>query len=146
MHPDTDLTVARPGPHDGGAGRVADVPREPEVGEHPAEGITIKYHSCGEVLRQNAERAGKALTLRRYRPWIPTSRPRTSACGSAAPTAGAEADAHPGEETAREGLRRRERSARDKTGQMSLRTIIGIFTAVLRTRKSLVAGNLPASP
>ena len=36
------------------------------------------------------------------------------ASGSAALAAAAEADAHPGEETAREGLRRPERSANEK--------------------------------
>ena len=31
---DLHLTVARTGPHDGGAGRVADAPGGPEVGEN----------------------------------------------------------------------------------------------------------------
>ena len=65
-HVDFDLTVARIGPHDGGAGRVANAPGGPEVGEHAPEGITTKYHSCGEALRPIPERAGKARRLRRY--------------------------------------------------------------------------------
>ena len=56
---DLDLTVARAGPHDGGIGRAADAPGGPVVGGHAPEGITTKYQSCGEALRQNAERAGK---------------------------------------------------------------------------------------
>ena len=33
-----DLTVARTGPYDGGAGGVADASGGPEVGEHPRTG------------------------------------------------------------------------------------------------------------
>ena len=44
---DLDLTVARTGPRDGGAGGVADAPRGPEVGEHAPEGITTKDYSRG---------------------------------------------------------------------------------------------------
>ena len=50
-----DLAVARTGPHDGGAGRVADAPGGgPEVGEHAPEGNNNKTYSssCGEALRQ----------------------------------------------------------------------------------------------
>ena len=93
---DLDLTVARTGPHDGGAGRAADVPGRPEVGGHPPEEITTK-DSCGEALRQT-------LSCRRLRTYTlgrsASSRPRTTACGaarayrqSAAPTAVAEAGA-----------------------------------------------------
>ena len=64
---DLDLTVARTGRHDDGAGREADAPGGSEVGEYAPEGITIKYHSCSEELRQNAEMVGKARRLRRYR-------------------------------------------------------------------------------
>ena len=39
---DLDLTVARIGPHDGGAGRVADAPGGPEVEEYAPNGITTK--------------------------------------------------------------------------------------------------------
>ena len=39
---DLDLTVARTGPHDGGAGKVADASGGPEGGEHAPEGITTK--------------------------------------------------------------------------------------------------------
>ena len=63
---DLDLTVARAGPHDGGAGRAANAPGRPEVGEHAPEEITIRVPSCGEAMRRNAERAGKARRLRRY--------------------------------------------------------------------------------
>ena len=56
---DLDLTVAYTGPHDDGASRAADAPGRPEIGGHTPEGITIKYSSCGEALRQDAERAGK---------------------------------------------------------------------------------------
>ena len=63
---DLDPTVARTGPHDGGAGRVADAPGGPEVGEHAPEGITTKVNFCVDALRQNAERARKARRLRRY--------------------------------------------------------------------------------
>ena len=59
---DLDLTVARLGPHDGGAGRAADASWGAAVREHAREEITIKEHSCGEALRQNA----KARRLRRY--------------------------------------------------------------------------------
>ena len=63
---DLDLTVARTGPHDGGVGRVADVPWGPEVGEHADEqGIMTKDNSCGEALLQDDERARKARRLRR---------------------------------------------------------------------------------
>ena len=51
-------------------------------------------------------------------------RVRRRASGSAAPTAAAEVDARPGEETARKGFRRRKRSANKGKCQMSLRTII----------------------
>ena len=54
---DLDLAVARTGPHDGGAVRVADAPGGPEVEEHAPEEITTNYHSCAEALRQNAESA-----------------------------------------------------------------------------------------
>ena len=54
-------------------------------------------------------------------------RVRRRASGSAAPAAAAEVDAHPGGETAREGLRRLERSAKANKCDMSLRTIIGLF-------------------
>ena len=52
---------------------------------------------------------------------------RRGPSGSAAPSAAAEAGARPGEETARVGLRRRERSANEKKCQISPRTIIGLF-------------------
>ena len=63
---DLDLTVARTCPHHDGARRAADASGGPEVGDHALKGITIQYHSCGGALRQNAERAGKTRTLRRY--------------------------------------------------------------------------------
>ena len=47
---DLDLTVARAGPHDAGAGRAANAPSGPEVGKHPPEEITIRANSCGETL------------------------------------------------------------------------------------------------
>ena len=50
---------------------------------------------------------------------------RRGASGSAAPAAAAEVVGRPGEETAQEGLRRRERSANEKKCQTSLRTIVG---------------------
>ena len=56
-HVDLDLAVARTGPHDGGAVRVADAPGGPEVEEHAPEEITTNYHSCAEALRQTAESA-----------------------------------------------------------------------------------------
>ena len=51
---DLDLTVARAGPHDGGAGRAADAPGGREVGGHAPEGLMIRVNSCVEALRQNA--------------------------------------------------------------------------------------------
>ena len=62
-----DLTVARTDSHDSGTGRVADPSGGPQVGEHAPGGITTKYHSCGEALRQNTDRAGKARRMWRYR-------------------------------------------------------------------------------
>ena len=66
-------------------------------------------------------------------------RVRRRASGSAAPAAAAEADAGLGEEAAREGLRRRERSAHEKRCQMSLRTIICILTRCRRTNASAIS-------
>ena len=40
---DLDLAVARTGPHEVGAGRAADPPGGPEVGEHAPEQIATKY-------------------------------------------------------------------------------------------------------
>ena len=37
-----DLTVVRTGPRDDGAGRAADAPGGPDVGEHTPEGVTMK--------------------------------------------------------------------------------------------------------
>ena len=54
---DLDLRVARTGPHDGGAGRVADAPGGPEVREHAPERITTKDQSCGVALHLDSERA-----------------------------------------------------------------------------------------
>ena len=79
---DLDPTVACIGSRDGAAGRVANAPGGPEVGEHAPEGITTKLNFCVEALRQNAERAGKARRLRRYPSLIRTSRPRASTCGA----------------------------------------------------------------
>ena len=39
---DFDLTVGRKGSHDDGAGRAADAPGGPDVGEHTPEGVTMK--------------------------------------------------------------------------------------------------------
>lgn len=50
----------------------------------------------------------------------------------------AEADARPGEKIAGEGFRRRERSAKEKKHQMSLGTVIGVFTRGLRRRPAHV--------
>ena len=55
-------------------------------------------------------------------------RVRHRASESDSSAAAAEADACPGEETAREGLRWRERSANEEKCKISLKTIIGIFT------------------
>lgn len=84
---------------------------------------------CVETLRGKE----KARRLGRYTFGDPgvealRERVRRRASGSAAPAAAAEVGASPGEECAREGLRRRERSANEKKYQMSLRTIISIFT------------------
>ena len=49
---DLDPTVARTGPHDGGAGRAADPPGAPEAEEHPPEEIRTKLNFFVEVLRQ----------------------------------------------------------------------------------------------
>ena len=48
---DLDRMVVRTGPHEGGAGGVADAPGGAEVGEHASEGIMVKDHACGEALR-----------------------------------------------------------------------------------------------
>ena len=45
---DPDLAVARTGPHEVGAGRTANPPGGPEVGEHASEEIATKYRSCDE--------------------------------------------------------------------------------------------------
>ena len=45
---DLELKATRTGPHDGGAGGVADGPEGPVVGEHATEGTTRKYTSCRE--------------------------------------------------------------------------------------------------
>ena len=42
---DLDLAIDRAVPHDGGAGRAANAPGEPEVGERALEGITIRVNS-----------------------------------------------------------------------------------------------------
>ena len=55
---DLGLTVARVGPHNGGAGRAAIAQGRPEIGKHAPEEITKELKSCGEALRQNAQRAG----------------------------------------------------------------------------------------
>lgn len=51
---DLDLTFARRGLHDGGAGSAADPLEAPRVGEYAPEEITMmKYFSCDEALRGN---------------------------------------------------------------------------------------------
>ena len=46
-------TAARMGPHDGGAGRAADAPGRPEVGEHAAEEITPRHITCVKHMLRN---------------------------------------------------------------------------------------------
>ena len=71
---------------------------------------------CAKSLRAQERPVDCGDTRRRFRH-------RTRASGSSAPAAATEADARPGEETARESLRRRERSASEKKCQMSQRLI-----------------------
>ena len=63
---DVDLTVTRSGPYDDGAGTAADPPGDRRSESTPLKEITIRHHSCGEALSQNAERVGKARRLRKY--------------------------------------------------------------------------------
>ena len=45
---DLDLAVARTGPHEVGAGRAADPPGGPEVGEHAPKEIATRFSVCDE--------------------------------------------------------------------------------------------------
>lgn len=111
-----DLTLAHTGPQDGGAGRAADIPGGHEVGEHAhvPEEITTKRSSCGEALRQNAEGAEKAHRFAEI-PFLDSNVEVSRECRVLAPPpAGAKAGTRPREETARTGLRWRERFANAK--------------------------------
>ena len=133
---DLELMAAPAGLHEDGAGRTADAAGESKAGEHAPEQIMIKCHSCGEALRQNAERAGNPVDCRDTRRSFrrqDLARAHRRASGSAALAAAVEADSRPGYETAREGLRRRERSANQNKCQNSLRTITGIVISLIYT-------------
>lgn len=61
-----DLAFALRSPHNGGAGRVAAPSDAPEAGEYGPQRIAIKGFSCGEPLREDAERTERPPSLRRY--------------------------------------------------------------------------------
>ena len=55
---DVPDTATRAGPHNGNAGRTADPPHGPEVGEGVPERTTRMHTPCRETMGQNTDRAG----------------------------------------------------------------------------------------
>ena len=105
--------VTRAAPHNGDAGRVANPPDGSEVGRDVAERTTRIHTPCRETTGQNSGRAGifgdSFVDLN-----VKASRGRYGAERADPPTpggSGVEGAARPGEETARKGGQRRERSA-----------------------------------